>query len=160
MKTSRKSLYVIIVCILVLSSCATTITTRMVMQKYYQKLDNKEILNAITYVLVNNGFDIALMNEKYGLVNTNYRTVVSGTDTALSVVSALASAMSRGPSSYNTFGRELMISIQITEDGYKVIPKVMHVSKTTSMFSTSSNNSVEYPTKDSPEGLLVNKIRG
>ncbi len=130
----------------------------MVMQKYPDGTKNRDMLDAITYVLIENGFEIAMINESYGLVNTSYRKVISGTDTALSVVSIFAAAMSKTSSSYSTFEREMMISIQVLDNGYKVIPKIKRISNTRSLFSTSSQDNVEYPTSDSAEGGLVNKI--
>jgi hypothetical protein len=141
-----------------ISSCATTIITRMITQNTKISIEKKNVMDAITYVLSNNGFDVAMMNENYGLVNTNYRKVVSGTDTALSVLSIIAAASSRTATSYSTFAREMMLSFQINDNGYTVVPKVKRTSNTTSAFSTSSQDNVEYPTEDSAEGKLTNKI--
>ena len=144
--------------IFLITSCATTITTRMATQNYLSTQSTKETIDAITFVLTDNGFDIAFMNDSYGLVNTNYRKIRSGTDTALTVLSILGAASSRSSSSYSSFEREMMLSIQISDNGYKVIPKMRRITKSYSGFGTSASDYVEYPKSDTPEGQLVNKI--
>ena len=53
-----------------------------------------------------------------------------------------------------------MISFQMFADEYHVIPKLRHKTNTSSMFGGYSRDNVEYPTPDSNEGKLVNKIVG
>lgn len=144
--------------IFLLLSCATTITTRMVTQLVLIGDNKKDVLDAITFVLSDNGFDIAMVNETYGICNTAWRPVQSGADTAATILSITASALSRGPSSYSTFSREMMISVQLLENGYKIIPKVKRISSTTSIFATTERDDISYPTQDSAEGKLVNKL--
>ena len=136
--------------------CSTTITTRMVIQP--TSSEKKDTIDAITYVLTDNGFDIAFINENHGLINTTWRPIQSGADTAASVLSALGSAMSHDHSAYSTYSREMMISIQLLEDEYKVIPKLKRKETRTSLWASSSENSIEYPKPDSSEGKLVMKI--
>ena len=140
------------------SSCTTTITTRVVIQPLQETVDTKAMTDAITYVLTNNGFDVAFINEKYGLINTNWRPIQSSADTAASVLSALGSALSRGPSSYSTYSRDMMISFQLFANEYHVIPKLKRKTSTTGMFGGSSQEDVEYPPPESNEGKLVIKI--
>jgi hypothetical protein len=92
-----------------LVGCATTIVTRVVIQPVAVSTDEKAVIDAITYVLTNNGFDVAFINENFGLINSDWRPIQSGADTAASVLSIVASAMSRGPSSYSTYSRDMMI---------------------------------------------------
>jgi hypothetical protein len=122
--------------------------------------DKKAMIDAITYTLTNNGFDIAFINDSYGLINTNWRPIQSGSDAAASAISIIASALSRGPTSYSTFSRDMMISVQILESKYRVIPKLRHTTNTRSIYATSSRDNVEYPTPDSDEGKLVGKMIG
>lgn len=157
MSFCRMKLRYAIFATVLLAGCATTITTRMVTQPYSID-DKKKVLDAITFVLSENGFDIAMMNDAYGICNTTWRPVHSGADTAASILSIAASAMSRGPSSYSTFSREMMISVQLLENGYKIIPKVKRVSSTTSLFATTERDDITYPTQSSDEGKLINKL--
>jgi hypothetical protein len=136
--------------------CSTTITTRMVIQP--TTLDQKDIIDAITHVLTDNGFDIAFVNENHGLVSTTWRPIQSGADTAASVFSALGSAFSSNHSAYSTFSRAMMISFQLLEGEYKVVPKVKHKETRTSSWVSSSEDSIEYPKPNSDEGKLVMKI--
>ena len=139
-------------------SCTTTITTRVVIQPVQESMDTKAMTDAITYVLTNNGFDVAFINEKYGLINTDWRPIQSSADTAASVLSVLGSAMSSGPSSYSTYSRDMMISFQLFANEYHVIPKLKRKTNTTGVFGGSSREDVEYPPPESNEGKLVIKI--
>ncbi len=144
------------VLIVIAVGCSTTITTRMVIQP--TTLDQKDILDAITYVLTDNGFDIAFVNETHGLINTAWRPIQSGADTAASVFSALGSALSNDHPAYSTYSRAMMISVQLLEGEYKVVPKVKHKQTRTSAWVSSSEDTIEYPKPDSDEGKLVMKI--
>jgi hypothetical protein len=157
MKTVRRAIGSLFVA-LVMFGCATTIVTRVVIQPLSNISDRKDLMDAITYVLTNNGFNVAFINEKYGLVNSDWRPIQSGADTAASVLSALGSAMSSGPSSYSTYSRDMMISFQILDNEYHIIPKLKRKSSSTSIFGGSNRENVEYPTSDSDEGKLVTKI--
>ena len=148
--------------VIMVAGCATTITTRMVTQTVPIDEDSKAIFDVITFVLTNNGFDIAMVNETYGLCNTNWRPVKSGADTAASVLSgaaALASAFAgSGSTSFSTYSREMMISVQLVENGYKVIPKLKRITSQKSVFATTESADISYPTQNSGEGKLVNKL--
>jgi len=130
----------------------------MVIQPVQETMDTKAMTDAITYVLTNNGFDVAFINEKYGLINTNWRPIQSSADTAASVLSVLGSALSRGPSSYSTYSRDMMISFQLFANEYHVVPKLKRKTSTTGTFGGSSQEDVEYPPPESNEGKLVIKI--
>jgi hypothetical protein len=157
MKALRKLLFLVAL-LLTLAGCATTIVTRVVIQPVQDMTDTKSMIDAITYVLTNNGFDVAFINEKYGLINSDWRPIQSTADTAASVISILGSAMSKGPSSYSTYSRDMMISFQIFANEYHVIPKLKRKTNTTSFYGGSNREDVEYPTADSNEGKLVTKI--
>jgi hypothetical protein len=156
MKTAPKVLFIALAAIL--AGCTTTITTRVVIQRVQDMTDMKSMTDAITYVLTNNGFDVAFINEKYGLINSDWRPIQSSADTAASVLSIVGSAMSRGPSSYSTYSRDMMISFQMFANEYHVIPKLRRKTNTTGFYGGSSRENVEYPTADSNEGKLVTKI--
>jgi len=141
-----------------LTGCTTTIVTRVVIQSVQESSDTKSIIDAITYVLTNNGFDVAFINEKYGIIKSDWRPIQSTADTAASVLSIVGSAMSKGPSSYSTYSRDMMISFQLFTIEYHVIPKLKRRTNTTSFYGGSSREDVEYPAADSNEGKLVTKI--
>ena len=143
---------------LALVGCTSTIVTRVVIQPVQDSSDMKSMMDAVTYVLTNNGFDVAFINEKYGLINSDWRPIQSSADTAASVLSIVGSAMSRGPSSYSTYSRDMMISFQLFSNEYHVIPKLKRKSNTTSFYGGSIRENIEYPTADSNEGKLVTKI--
>ena len=136
--------------------CATTITTRMVTQPAPNTIDTQTLLDAVTFVLVDNGFDIRMVNQSFGLVTTEWRPVNSGSDTAANILGAFSAGMSGGP--MTTYSRVMMFQIQITNAGYTLVPKVMRSAKTSSMYGNSSDQNVEYPSADQPEGQLAEKI--
>jgi len=146
--------------LVILAACTTTIVTRVVIQPVPQATETKSMIDAITYVLENNGFGVAFINEKYGLVNSDWRPIQSSADTAASVLSAVGSAMSKSGSSYNTYSRDMMISFQLFTTEYRAIPKLKRKTSTTGFFSGSTREDVEYPAADSHEGRLVTKIVG
>ena len=159
MKTMRRLLFTAAL-LAILAACTTTITTRVAIQPVPETTQTKSMIDAITYVLENNGFGVALINEKYGLVNSDWRPIQSTADTAASVLSAVGSAMSKSGSSYNTYSRDMMISFQLFTTEYRVIPKLKRKTSTTGLFGGSTREEVEYPAADSNEGKLVTKIAG
>ncbi|TFG90856.1 MAG: hypothetical protein E4H15_06865 [Syntrophobacterales bacterium] len=136
-----------------LAGCVTTIITRSAYQPYEQTFERKIIIDAITFSISENGFDIAMLNETYGIINTSWRKVTSGTDTAISVLSILGSK-----GSYSTYSRELSLTFKIDDTGYTVTPKLRKITNTTSKFSSGSSDYIEYPTQDSSEGKIMMKI--
>lgn len=140
--------------VLVVMGCTTTITTRIINQPISKDtIERQKLLDTIGFVLIENGFDIKMVNESFGIVNTEWRTVESGADTALNILSILGSS-----SSTTTHSRAIMIQVQITENGYKLTPKLKRISRTRSAFGGSSDDRIDYPTKDSHEGKLAVKI--
>jgi uncharacterized lipoprotein len=137
---------------LVILGCVTTITTRTVSQSVAESIDTKRFLDAVSYVLTENGFDIKLLNESYGLVNTDWRPVKSGADTAATILSAFSTSQSM-----TVYSRSMMVQVMLTENGYSLTPKLRRTSRSTSMLGGSSEN-VEYPLPESAEGQLAVKI--
>jgi len=141
---------------IVLVSCTTTITTRMVNQPVPNSIDTKQFLDAVTFVLVNNGFDIKMMNESFGLVNTDWRPVKSKSDTAANVLSALSAGFSGGL--MTNYSRVMMIQVQLNDTGYTLTPKLRRQARTSSIYGTSTDENVNYPDADSAEGQLAIRI--
>lgn len=147
----------VVVMVLMVTSCSTTVLTRSVFQSYQPSANIKrDTFDAISASLVNNGFEISLANERLGLVNTAYRNVFSGGDMAANVIGAFASALSK--THYTSYSRTLALSFQVTDTGYRVVPKVSRSAKTASVYKTDTTSEVEYPTQSSDEGKLVMKI--
>jgi hypothetical protein len=137
--------------ILIIAACTTTMTTRTVTQPITDGMEMRMFLDAVTATLVQNGFDIKMLNESFGLVSTEWRPVKSGADTAATVLSALGS----GP--MTSYSRGMMIQFQKTDLGYIVTPKLKRMAQSQSLFGTTQEN-VDYPTRESGEGKLVEKI--
>ena len=148
-----KKIVILAILFAVLFGCVTAITTRMINQPIADPIETKNFLDIVSFVLIENGFDIKMLNETYGIISTEWRSVKSGADTAATILSALDSS-----SSMTSYSRALMIQIQMTEAGYILTPKLKRMSTTTSGFGGSSREQVDYPTPESPEGKLAVRI--
>lgn len=148
-----KKIIVLVLLFAVLFGCVTSITTRMINQPVANPIETKDFFDTVSYVLIENGFDIKMLNETYGIISTDWRTVRSGSDTAATILSALSSS-----SSMTSYSRAFMIQIQMTDTGYILTPKLKRMSTTTSGFGGSSQENVDYPKQDSAEGKLATKI--
>jgi len=142
---------VLLFVLLLIAGCATTMTTRMVTQPVSDQLEIKKFLDAVSAVLIQNGFDIKMLNESFGIINTDWRPVKSGADTAATIISAFGS----GP--MTVYSRVIMIQVQKTPDGYTVTPKLKRMAQSASLFGSTQEN-VDYPTRESAEGKLVEKM--
>ncbi len=147
-----KKVVVISLVALGLLSCVTQITTRSVNQPVHGSVEIKKFCDAVSFVLVDNGFDIKMLNESYGLINTEWRPVSSGADT----VSTLFSAFGEGP--MTTYSRAMMIQVRLDEVGYKLTPKIKRMAHTTTMFGGSARENVYYPGPKEAEGKLAEKL--
>lgn len=138
--------------------CATTVRTRSVFQDFTPSASMKhDTFDAISAALINNGFEISLANERLGIVNTAYRSMHSGADTAANVAGIFVAAFNPN-NTYTSYSRALSLSFQVTDSGYRVVPKLARNAKTAKPFTIDNHSTVEYPTKDSDEGKLVSKI--
>ena len=138
---------------LFMTSCATTMITRSVSQEYTDKLETKKTMDAITYVLSNNGFDVKTINDTYGLITTEWRSL----DNSLQNIGLTILTASKYFST--TYTDSLQLTFNVKETGYTVVPKTMRTSSTSNTWSnTSSNSAATYPTADSIGGKLTTKV--
>jgi uncharacterized lipoprotein len=125
----------------------------MINQPVVDPIETKNFFDTVSYVLIENGFDIKMINETYGIISMEWRPVKSGADTAATILSAFDSS-----GSMTSYSRALMVQIQMTDTGYVLAPKLKRMSTTTSGFGRSSQENVDYPTPESHEGKLATKI--
>ncbi len=144
----NRTLLLFVFIISILTSCTTTMTTRLVYQPMDDSIEMGKFLDAASAVLIENGFDIAMINMSYGIVNTGWRPIASGADTASTILSAFGD----GPS--QSYSRTLSVQIQRKEYSYIVIPKLKRIKQ--SVFG--GQEDIEYPDQNSDEGKLVVKI--
>lgn len=139
-------------------ACSNTMITRRVIQPVptNANANKKKVTDAITYVLIENGFEIKTINESFGLVTTEWREVKNSGNTTANVLGAIAVGLGGG--TYTKYSRSMMLQIKTTESGYQITPKVAKISKSSNAFKSDTNQNVEYPTQDSVEGNLVGKI--
>ena len=148
-----KKKYLIILVLFSFVACTTTMTSRILHQSFESSAEKKKILDAINYVLVENGFDIKMVNESFGIISTEWRPISRGADTAASILSAIASS---GPA--RQYSSVFMIQAQIMENGYKLIPKMKSIQKTSGLWGTSQSDTVYYPEKNSNEAKIAIKL--
>jgi len=160
MKLLRRVAMVLIV--LAFFSCATTITTRSVIQPVNDGVEKIKLTDAVSYALMENGFSIKLINESFGIVTSEWRDIKSGEDTAANVLGALvvglAAASGSPNSSYTSYSRKMMIEVKATDNGYQLIPKLARISNTSSLYNNVEHANVTYPDRNSKEGQIVIKI--
>lgn len=141
-----------------LNSCSSYIVTRLIRQDFlYESSNNdtkKKTLDAITYVLMSNGFEIDLVNESFGLVNTKWRQITNAGDFVGGIISSVLS----DNGTYNTFEREFSIQIKLTDKGYELLPKMKSITKTNNRYGNTSTDTIIYPDSTSSEGKLAMKI--
>lgn len=119
----------------------------------YNKLGNKKTIDAITYVLSNNGFDVKTINETYGLVTTEWRSL----DNAMANLGLTLLTASKYSST--TYTDSLQLTFNVKENGYTVIPKTMRTSYTSNAWTnTQSNSAATYPAADTTGGKLTSKV--
>jgi hypothetical protein len=124
-----KRIIVLAILFTVLLGCVTAITTRMINQPVVDPIETKNFFDTVSYVLIENGFDIKMINETYSIIGTEWRPVKSGADTAATIQSAFDSS-----GSMTSYSRALMVQIQMTDTGYILTPKLKRMSTTTSGF--------------------------
>jgi uncharacterized lipoprotein len=160
MQLFRKVIMVMVV--LSLFSCVTTITTRSVIQPVNNDVEKQKLTDAVSYVLMENGFSIKLINESFGIVTSEWRDIKSGEDTAANILGALAVGLAAASGSQNTsytsYSRKMMIEVKTTDNGYQVIPKLARISNKSSVYNNSESSNVTYPDRESKEGQIVIKI--
>lgn len=141
-----------------LASCSTLVRTRSVVQDFEPSAALKrDGFDAISSTLIKHGFEISLANERLGIINTTYRDLTSGTDATLNLLGVVSTALN--PSgSYTSYSRSLSLSFQVTDRGYRVVPKLSIASKTTTAFKSDTSTHIEYPDQNSPEGRLVARL--
>jgi hypothetical protein len=151
----------VIITILVFSSCTTAnLTTRYIAMDYEQKFEQKDIIDAITYVLVNNRFEIETINETYGLVTTKWKDLGNlNENLGKSLVLSMLKTLGGGPTTTIMFRDAVMLTFRLSENKYVVFPQQSSISSESSIFKSNESTSTAFsPTEESSIGQLVNKI--
>lgn len=148
----------ILIGMLFLIGCTSTITTRNVTQSIPAKknTESKKIMDTINYVLMENGFEIKNINQSFGVITTEWRGLNDSGDATANVLGVIAVGLGGG--SYTKYSRKMMLQVKIKKDGYQIMPKLIKEAKTNTAFKSNSDKNVFYPEEDSKEGRLVIKI--
>lgn len=151
----RKAVLPVLATLLLISSCATTITTRQIVQTLpnAKDVEPRDIFDASMAVLSELGFGFRVANERLGLIETEWRDATSGLDNTVTVLSAVSSALAGGAMTVQN--RVLSFQVRVLANGYIITPKVQ-ISSSTGY--TSRTSQVSYPGPDTNEGKLAEEI--
>ena len=153
-----KKLILSLVLVLLLFGCATrpTILTRSVIQEM-EDVSNEDFIDTVSYVLTDNGFGIKFLNNKFGIVTTEWRKIKVTLDTATNVLSAVSTFFSED-GKYVHCSSKMMIEVKVLNNGYQVVPKIAKLSEKDYSSVDFENAKVIYPKTNTKEGQLVIKI--
>lgn len=153
-----KKIILSMVVVILLFGCATrpTILTRSVVQDM-EEISNEDFVDTVSYVLTDNGFGIKFLNNKFGIVTTEWRRIKVNLDTTANVLNAVSSVFSED-SDYVHRTSKMMIEVKILDNGYQVVPKIAKLREKDYSSADFENAKVIYPKADTKQGQLVIKI--
>ena len=153
-----KKIILSMVVVILLFGCATrpTILTRSVVQDM-EEISNEDFVDTVSYVLTDNGFGIKFLNNKFGIVITEWRRIKVNLDTTANVLNAVSSVFSED-SDYVHRTSKMMIEVKILDNSYQVVPKIAKLREKDYSSVDFENAKVIYPKPDTKQGQLVIKI--
>ena len=117
-------------------------------------VDKQKTMDAIVYVLSENSVGITMVNESFGLIQSDWKQISDMSDN-IGRTLALAFA-SGGGNTY--FSEYVKLDFRITDKGYSVTPLYRQNSERQTAFATSNTASDRAPTKEGKDGQFVLKI--
>lgn len=135
-----------------LFGCTSINMNRFVEIDYQDKIEKGKMIDTISYVLLSNGFEIADINETYGLVTTSWKDLqTQGKNIGLTLLTA-----SRYSSTL--YSDAVKLTFRITDSGYAVYPKQARISSTSNALVQSSSTNEMTPSENSVAGKLAVKV--
>ena len=139
MKSPRLPLALAAVAI-VMSACAST--TRFATKPLSRITDSKVTMAAIADVLISNGFTVVAMDEKRGLISSDWHPYDDRADVGLNVLTG----------SIHT--REVSLSFHVSANQYEMFPKIK-LKSSTGNEPGNSKETIAYVRKGSTEERIV-----
>lgn len=149
-----------VVVVWLLVGCApqtAMLRTKSCAQTLPSSTETKKTLDVIAGVLVNNGFEITMVNETVGIVTTGWRDVTTGgeqrTNTTMAVLSAL------GGGAYNTTNKQMQVNARVRLEGYQLTPRLREIRTANSGYLSGAQNARDIPFEESSaHGVLIERI--
>lgn len=158
MKRIVKSFLGIFIVIMVYGTLALSCATTEYLEKgnvYFDDgVNQKSAMDAIVYVLSEHGFGIQMINESFGLIESDWKQTSDMTDNIGTTI--LLGALSGSNTYYYEY---LKLNFRITESGYTVTPlyKQEH-QKSNNLLNSSTTTGAKAPVKTSDEGKFTMSI--
>jgi len=130
---------------MVMSACASTTMTRFATKPLARITDRKVTMAVIADVLVSNGFTVVAIDEKRGLLSSDWRPYDDQADVGLNVLT----------NSMHT--REVSLSFHVSANEYEMFPKIKLKSSTVNE-PGNSKETIVYVRKGSTEERIVAEI--
>ena len=108
-------------------------------------------MDTIVYVLSEHGFGIQMINESFGLIESDWKQTSDIADNIGTTI--LIGALSGSNTYYNRF---IKLNFRVTETGYTVTPlSTTESQKSNSLINSSTTSGAKAPTKTSDEGKFA-----
>ncbi|MBR3543779.1 MAG: hypothetical protein IKN82_08815 [Treponema sp.] len=121
---------------------------------FSEQMEKKSVMDAIVYVLSEHSMGVAMINESFGLIQSEWAQT---SDTADNIGKTLALGMLGGGNTY--FHEYLRIDFKVTENGYTVSPHYRQEQQKSNKFLNSSVTAVDKaPLAKSDEAKITMKI--
>ena len=135
--------------------CTTTEYLNKGNVSFTTETDKKNAMDAIVYVLSEHGITVSMINESFGLIQTDWKQT-SDMEKNLGTT-ILLGALAGGSNTY--FYEYLKMDFRVTDTGYTVSPLYKQEQQKRNAFANSSATAVnKAPVKTSEEGQIVLKI--
>lgn len=150
-----KKTWFAIICI-ALSLCfvgclSSTVPVRRAQMNFDSEKSLKDTMDAITYVLHNNSFEIDNVNESFGIIYTKWKKT-NYSNAGMTLFAAAATGTAAKYSKY------IKLDFKVDKNGYTISPHEKEVS-VVNKFAQKSTSEVEVELKlDSDEGKDIQKI--
>lgn len=101
-----------------------------------KKVENSVVLEKISTILINEGYDIEFVNENLGLIKTGWKDITKAESGASQIIDGL-DVMTGGSKTQNMW--YLQIQIKINENDYVLKPKYKMITIEKTLFSEKRN---------------------
>ena len=155
MKTSKNNILLSGIILLIYSvialSCATTEYLTKGNVSFGKKIEQKTAMDTIVYVLSEHGFGVQMINESFGLIESDWKQT---SDLADNIGTTILLGTLSGSNTY--FNEFLKLNFRVTEDGYTVTPLYkQEQQKSNRLANTSTTSGAKAPVKTSDEGKFT-----
>lgn len=135
-------------------SCATTEYLSKGNVTFGPDIDQKSAMDAIVYVLTEHGFGVQMINESFGIIESDWKQTSDMSDNI--GMSILAGTLTGSNTYYYEY---LKLNFRVTENGYTVTPLYRQDQQKSNNLLNSSTTAVnKAPVKTSDEGKFTMEI--